>query len=128
MIFRLKSGKVFGSGRVTKSGSELKQGANGKSVYKLGVQVDEQKTDTGWDKEFSNLVAFGKTAEDMPTLYGGETVFFTGTEKTREYNGKTYADVIIDHLLTNAGESASPPRTSLEPADIPGDDDGDLPF
>lgn len=134
MIIKQGNNRIV-TGRVTRD-AEVKI-VGDKQTPKCAFGVAAAKN--GEDTIFANVVAWRDKAEAAAILKKGDYVAVFGTEKSREYNGKTYydleADVIIPSLevllaALNAPKkdkpSGTPPPAQDKRLDIAGLDD--LPF
>lgn len=134
MIIKQGNNRIV-TGRVTRD-AEIKL-VGEKQTPKCAFGVAAAKN--GEDTIFANVVAWRDKAEAAAILKKGDYVAVFGTEKSREYNGKTYydleADVIIPSLevllaALNAPKtdkpSGTPPPAQDKRLDIAGLDD--LPF
>lgn len=134
--------KVIIVGRLTKD-PELKSLPAGTAVVNTSIATSRKYKDASGaakeDTEFTNIVAFGKTAEIMNQyLKKGQIVGITGRLKTRSWDGedgkKRYAtEVIVEEMqmgpragvatTTATGETAKPdpeyPEEEINPDDIP---------
>ena len=74
-----------------------------------------------------------ETAELLAALRKGDRILAAGVVETREYNGKTYTDMLVDFVIpadmAPSLSTASPPASSVPGgfAEI-GEEDGELPF
>ena len=134
MIIKQGNNRIV-TGRVTRD-AEVKI-VGDKQTPKCAFGVAAAKN--GEDTVFANIVAWRDKAEASAILKKGDYVAVFGTEKSREYNGKTYydleADVIIPSLevllaALNAPKtdkpSGTPPPAQDKRLDMAGLDD--LPF
>jgi single-stranded DNA-binding protein len=134
MIIKQGNNRIV-TGRVTRD-AEVKI-VGDKQTPKCAFGVAAAKN--GEDTVFANIVAWRDKAEASAILKKGDYVAVFGTEKSREYNGKTYydleADVIIPSLevllaALNAPKtdkpSGTPPPAQDKRLDMAGLDN--LPF
>lgn len=124
------------AGLVTSAG-ELRQTPSGKPYGTASVRAYNRKDGTAAFlavKSFSDSMA-GRIA----ALCKGDRILCAGVVESRDYNGKTYTDMLVDFLLT-AQDGTSGNLPVLEgstggafPAGGPGfaeigEEDGELPF
>ena len=122
------------AGLVSQDG-ELKRTQNGKEFGSASIRAFNRKDGTA---AFMTIKSFGDYSRLIANLRKGDHILCAGIVESREYNGKTYTDMMVDFLI--AGDtvpSASAPaenRAALSnrmdsagPAEI-SDDDGELPF
>lgn len=75
-------------------------------------------------------------AEDIMAVRKGDSILCIGPMKSREYNGKTYVDVDAEFICRSSIDGAvvtgtytnMPSVTQMEFADLPEEDDEELPF
>lgn len=67
------------------------------------------------DSPIVNVVAWRDLAEVAKPIKKGDRVLAVGEVQTREYNGRTYSDLVADWLMT-ANKAAVLP-VALDPAD-----------
>jgi len=130
------------AGLVSQDG-ELRQTQNGKQFGQASVRAFNRKDGTA---AFISIKTF---SEDMALLIAnlrkGDRILAAGVVETREYNGKTYTDMLVDFILPGDVFPAPPVnqaanRAALENrmntaapsnnsgfAEI-GEEDGELPF
>ena len=114
---------------------ELKQTQNGKEFGSASVRAFNRKDGTA---AFMTIKSFGDYSRLIANLRKGDHILCAGIVESREYNGKTYTDMMVDFLI--AGDtvpSASAPaenRAALSKrmdsagfAEI-SEEDGELPF
>lgn len=122
------------AGLVSQDG-ELKQTQNGKEFGSASVRAFNRKDGTA---AFMTIKSFGDYSRLIANLRKGDHILCAGIVESREYNGKTYTDMMVDFLI--AGDtvpSASAPaenRAALSKrmdsagfAEI-SEEDGELPF
>ena len=122
------------AGIVSQAG-ELKQTQNGKEFGSASVRAFHRKDGTA---AFMTIKSFGDYSRLIANLRKGDHILCAGIVESREYNGKTYTDMMVDFLI--AGDtvpSASAPaenRAALSKrmdsagfAEI-SEEDGELPF
>ena len=125
------------AGLVSQDG-ELKQTQNGKEFGSASVRAFNRKDGTA---AFMTIKSFGDYSRLIANLRKGDHILCAGVVESREYNGKTYTDMMVDLLLTAvdvAGNRAALERRmesagfdtgsgDSEFAEI-GEEDGELPF
>ena len=122
------------AGLVSQDG-ELKPTQNGKEFGSASVRAFNRKDGTA---AFMTIKSFGDYSRLIANLRKGDHILCAGIVESREYNGKTYTDMMVDFLI--AGDtvpSASAPaenRAALSKrmdsagfAEI-SEEDGELPF
>ena len=122
------------AGLVSQDG-ELKRTQNGKEFGSASIRAFNRKDGTA---SFMTIKSFGDYSRLIANLRKGDHILCAGIVESREYNGKTYTDMMVDFLI--AGDtvpSASAPaenRAALSKrmdsagfAEI-SEEDGELPF
>lgn len=126
------------AGLVSQDG-ELRSTKNGKSFGSASVRAFSRKDGTA---AFLTIKTFSEAdAKRIASLRKGDRILCAGTVESREYNGKTYTDMMVDLLLTAVDVAGN--RAALEQrmesagfdtgsgdsefAEI-GEEDGKLPF
>ena len=125
---------VLFAGLVSQDG-ELKRTQNGKEFGSASIRAFNRKDGTA---AFMTIKSFGDYSRLIANLRKGDHILCAGIVESREYNGKTYTDMMVDFLI--AGDtvpSASAPaenRAALSKrmdsagfAEI-SEEDGELPF
>lgn len=128
------------AGPCTQDG-ELRQTNSGKSVGSVSVRAFNRKDGSA---AFLTIKTFSEEdARRIAALKKGDRIMAAGTVESRDYNGKTYTDLLADFIMTPAAFNAAENRAALEGRmdaagfdngkggndfqDL-GDDDGELPF
>ena len=122
------------AGIVSQDG-ELKQTQNGKEFGSASVRAFNRKDGTA---AFMTIKSFGDYSRLIANLRKGDHILCAGIVESREYNGKTYTDMMVDFLISgDTVPSASAPaenRAALSKrmdsagfAEI-SEEDGELPF
>lgn len=125
------------AGPLTQDG-ELRTTQGGKTYGTASVRAFNRKDGTA---AFLTVKSFDdSTAHRLAALHKGDPILVAGVVESREYNGKTYTDLLVDLLLTPVGMDQAANRDALEgrmaaagfgggsdftPID---GEDGDLPF
>ena len=122
------------AGLVSQDG-ERKRTQNGKEFGSASIRAFNRKDGTA---AFMTIKSFGDYSRLIANLRKGDHILCAGIVESREYNGKTYTDMMVDFLI--AGDtvpSASAPaenRAALSKrmdsagfAEI-SEEDGELPF
>ena len=94
------------AGLVSQDG-ELKRTQNGKEFGSASVRAFNRKDGTA---AFMTIKSFGDYSRLIANLRKGDHILCAGVVESREYNGKTYTDMLVDFLI--AGDtvpSASAP-------------------
>lgn len=122
------------AGLVSQDG-ELKRTQNGKEFGSASIRAFNRKDGTA---AFMTIKSFGDYSRLIANLRKGDHILCAGIVESREYNGKTYTDMMVDFLI--AGDtvpSASAPAenraTLSKRMDSAGfaeisEEDGELPF
>ena len=85
------------AGLVSQDG-ELKQTQNGKEFGSASVRAFNRKDGTA---AFMDIKSFGDYSRLIANLRKGDRILCAGTVESREYNGKTYTDMLVDFLMTS---------------------------
>ena len=83
------------AGLVSQDG-ELKQTQNGKEFGSASVRAFNRKDGTA---AFMTIKSFGDYARLIANLRKGDHILCGGVVESREYNGKTYTDMLVDFLM-----------------------------
>lgn len=113
--------------------SEFKTTRNGKELGEVSVKAYSRKDGTA---AFLTVKGWGPLARQVASLSKGDRFLAAGRLESREYNGKTYTDLVADFILPAYGEAKTgsfplPPGAAV---DVPADDfseveaPGELPF
>ena len=109
----------------------------GKRYGAVSVRAFNRKDGTA---AFMTIKSFQSgTAEIIAELRKGDRILAAGVVETREYNGKTYTDMLVDLLLTSDSLPAAPAAQAANRAALDqrmesagfaeiGEEDGELPF
>lgn len=130
MQTKFKDGSVLICGGCSKDAELEYVGDDGKRVCKVGVAVGKREdASTVW----VNVVAWHGLASILSTAKKGDPILVVGKLKSREYNEKTYTDLVADFVSVApvSAVAAQGVRSVSRPSDIDGpadDDDGELPF
>ena len=122
------------AGLVSQDG-ELKQTQNGKEFGSASVRAFNRKDGTA---AFMTIKSFGDYARLISNLRKGDHILCAGVVESREYNGKTYTDMLVDFIMAADAMPAAPSpaenRVALnQRMDSAGlseavEDDAELPF
>lgn len=85
------------AGIVSQDG-ELKQTQNGKEFGSASVRAFNRKDGTA---AFMTIKSFGDYSRLIANLRKGDRILCAGAVESREYNGKTYTDMLVDFLMTS---------------------------
>ena len=96
------------AGLVSQDG-ELKQTQNGKEFGSASVRAFNRKDGTA---AFMTIKSFGDYARLIANLRKGDHILCGGVVESREYNGKTYTDMLVDFLM--AGDPVPVTYTTAE--------------
>lgn len=140
MQWMLKDGTVLAMGGCSKDAELEYVGENQKRVCKVGLAVGKREDSTIW----CNVVAWHNLASILSAAKKGDPVLVIGKLKSREYNSKTYTDLVADFVSicsisamtdqrmaqgaqpAGRGVDVEPPGPGFDFSDDP--NDGELPF
>lgn len=138
MQTQFKDGSVMVCGGCNKDAEIERVGDDNKRICKVGVAVGK---DHNGKTIWANVVAWHGLAAALSKAKKGDPVFIIGKQKSREYNGKTYTDLVADFVSVCTAPTAQPhiPTSGYQSAgggvdvdagDFGGDvgDGGELPF
>lgn len=118
------------SGRVARDG-ELLHTQSGKRVGSASVPAYERQDGT---TVWLTVKGWGHWADVVASARKGDSLFAVGRIDSREYNGKTYNDLVADYAFvsrTSAAQTSTPQTgvnvSAADFAEIDGED-GNLPF
>lgn len=107
MLVKLSDGSVMAAGTVTKD-AELKTVGEKKSkVTSFSIAAGKRKDTT---TIFVTIKAWGRLAYYSASALKGDPVFAVGHIESREYNGKTYDDLVCE-FISISGSRAIPHQT-----------------
>ena len=123
------------AGLVSQDG-ELKRTQNGKEFGSASVRAFNRKDGTA---AFMDIKSFGDYSRLIANLRKGDRILCAGTVESREYNGKTYTDMLVDFMMTSdtipAASAPAENRAALTQrmesagfAEITPEEDAELPF
>lgn len=123
------------AGLVSQDG-ELKQTQNGKEFGSASVRAFNRKDGTA---AFMTIKSFGDYSRLIANLRKGDRILCAGTVESREYNGKTYTDMLVDFMMTSdtipAASAPAENRAALTQrmesagfAEITPEENAELPF
>ena len=123
------------AGLVSQDG-ELKQTQNGKEFGSASVRAFNRKDGTA---AFMTIKSFGDYSRLIANLRKGDRILCAGTVESREYNGKTYTDMLVDFMMTSdtipAASAPAENRAALTQrmesagfAEITQEENAELPF
>lgn len=140
---KLQSGEFMVVGYVPKD-AELKQvGQNNSSKTSFSVKASEKTLPDGKkEAQWTNCVAWHEMARICAGFKKGDIVMAIGKIETREYNGKTYKDLVVEFAVKSGCDSIPSPAETINHAsddvriDASDDlsdfetilNDGDIPF
>ena len=125
------------AGLVSGDGELRSTKAGGKTYGQASVRAFNRKDGTA---AFMTIKSFQSgTAEIIAELRKGDRILAAGVVETREYNGKTYTDMLVDLLLTSDSLPAAPAAQAANRAALDqrmesagfaeiGEEDDELPF
>lgn len=123
------------AGIVSQDG-ELKQTQNGKEFGSASVRAFNRKDGTA---AFMTIKSFGDYSRLIANLRKGDRILCAGVVESREYNGKTYTDMLVDFLMASdampeapgPAENRAAPTQRMDSAgfsEITPEEDAELPF
>ena len=123
------------AGLVSQDG-ELKQTQNGKEFGSASVRAFNRKDGTA---AFMTIKSFCDYSRLIANLRKGDRILCAGTVESREYNGKTYTDMLVDFMMTSdtipAASAPAENRAALTQrmesagfAEITQEENAELPF
>ena len=123
------------AGLVSQDG-ELKRTQNGKEFGSASVRAFNRKDGTA---AFMTIKSFGDYSRLIANLRKGDRILCAGTVESREYNGKTYTDMLVDFMMTSdtipAASAPAENRAALTQrmesagfAEITPEENAELPF
>lgn len=123
------------AGLVSQDG-DLKQTQNGKEFGSASVRAFNRKDGTA---AFMTIKSFGDYSRLIANLRKGDRILCAGTVESREYNGKTYTDMLVDFMMTSdtipAASAPAENRAALTQrmesagfAEITPEENAELPF
>lgn len=122
----IQTGMVIGF--VTKDG-EMRTTNSGKEVGSCSVKAYSKEDGSA---AFLTVKGWGHLAQRLANVKKGDTILAAGRLDPREYNGKTYTDLVADFALVDSKEATVPNgvATIAQRAQAFNEieDDGDLPF
>ena len=98
-----KETRLF-AGLVSQDG-ELKQTQNRKEFGSASVRAFNRKDGTA---AFMTIKSFGDYARLIANLRKGDHILCAGVVASREYNGKTYTDMLVDFIMAADAMPAAP--------------------
>ena len=123
------------AGLVSQDG-ELKRTQNGKEFGSASVRAFNRKDGTA---AFMTIKSFSDYSRLIANLRKGDRILCAGTVESREYNGKTYTDMLVDFMMTSdtipAASAPAENRAALTQrmesagfAEITPEENAELPF
>ena len=139
---KLQSGDFMVVGYVPKDAELKKVGNNNSSKTSFSIKASEKTLPDGKkEAQWTNCVAWHELARICAGFKKGDVVMAVGRIESREYNGKTYKDLVVEFAVkasapeTSAGFTPASGNTAIDPADELGDlsdfdslDPDDIPF
>lgn len=118
------------AGLVAQDGEMRSTKAGGKTFGSVSVRAFNRADGSA---AFMTLKSFhNETAALLSVLRKGDRILAAGIVETREYNGKTYTDMLVDFVIpadmmpTSAGNASAPAADSGFLTEVA--DDAELPF
>ena len=139
---KLQSGDFMVVGYVPKDAELKKVGNNNSSKTSFSIKASEKTLPDGKkEAQWTNCIAWHEMARICAGFKKGDVVMAVGRIESREYNGKTYKDLVVEFAVkasvpeTSAGFTPASGNTAIDPADELGDlsdfdslDPDDIPF
>ena len=118
---KLQSGEFMVIGFVPKD-AEMKQvGEKQSSKTTFSVKASEKtKPDGTKEAQWTNCVAWHDLARACAGFKKGDFVMAVGKIESREWEGKTYKDLVVEFAVKAGGAPVVVPSGSLEPAPVGG--------
>lgn len=112
---------------------DIRVTGTGKEVGSISVRAYSRKDGTA---AFLTIKGWGKLARQLSVMVKGDTIVAAGRIETREYNGKTYTDLVADYIFPSEAAQAPQKNFPIHGGAVPvsGDDfqeevnPGELPF
>src|SRR5574344_759427 len=129
MIGKVDSGYIA-SGSLSR-GPEMKTTKTGKFVTEFSLIAGKKPDGT---TRFVNCKAWGDLAQAAAKLHQHDAVMVSGRLDSREYNGKTYSDLVCDWIGQSIGgyspatHGSAPTAQPAEPTFTELADESELPF
>ena len=129
MIGKVDSGYIA-SGSLSRD-PEMKTTKTGKFVTEFSLIAGKKPDGT---TRFVNCKAWGDLAQAAAKLHQHDAVMVSGRLDSREYNGKTYSDLVCDWIgqSIGGGTATAPAPTAATSAptftELADDDTSELPF
>ena len=125
---KLQSGDFMVVGYVPKDAELKKVGNNNSSKTSFSIKASEKTLPDGKkEAQWTNCVAWHEMARICAGFKKGDVVMAVGRIESREYNGKTYKDLVVEFAVkasvpeTSAGFTPASGNTAIDPADELGD-------
>ena len=139
---KLQSGEFMVIGCLPRDAELKKVGNNNSSKTSFSIKASEKTLPDGKkEAQWTNCVAWHEMARICAGFKKGDVVMAVGRIESREYNGKTYKDLVVEFAVkasvpeTSAGFTPASGNTAIDPADELGDlsdfdslDPDDIPF
>ena len=139
---KLQSGEFMVIGCLPRDAELKKVGQNNSSKTSFSIKASEKTLPDGKkEAQWTNCVAWHEMARICAGFKKGDAVMAVGKIESREYNGKTYKDLVVEFAVkasvpeTSAGFTPASGNTAIDPADELGDlsdfdslDPDDIPF
>ena len=117
---------VIVTGRAGRDATLKTVGDRGTKIADWSILADKREDDTA---VFVNCKAFYELAEYAAQIRKGDAVLAVGRIEEREYNGKTYKDVVCDFVsVSSAANAPAQYEGGSGFAPMDGGGDSDLPF
>lgn len=134
MIGKVDSGYIA-SGSLSRD-PEMKTTKTGKFVTEFSLIAGKKPDGT---TRFVNCKAWGDLAQAAAKLHQHDAVMVSGRLDSREYNGKTYSDLVCDWIgqsiggggncgASNSAPKYEPPSSGPSFSELSDDDTSELPF
>lgn len=102
-----KDGTVMVCGRLPKDAELRTVGEKNSSLLSFGLAVGERDEDGTKTTVWANVQAWHERARKYAGLKKGDTVMVIGKLDVREYEGKTYKNLVADMIITEGALAAA---------------------
>ena len=117
-----KDGPVMVCGRLPRDAELRTVGEKKSSLLSFGLAVGERGEGDNKETVWANVQAWHERARKYTGLKKGDTVMVIGKLDVREYEGKTYKNLVADMIIT---EGALAEAAAAAPAPLPSADLGE---
>lgn len=135
MQTKFKDGTVMVCGGCARDAELQIVGEKSNRLCKVGLAVGKRSDPEGGEKPatvWCNVVAWHGLASILSAARKGDSVLVVGRLESRDYEGKTYTDLVAEFVsvcsVSAAAARPGAPAVPQERFSESGDDDGELPF